>query len=116
MSKQRRKFDFEFKKQVVEAIEGGMSINEAARQNGISPSVILQWRNKFRAGTLVDKPSAREKALEKEVQKLHAEIGRLHMEIGHLKKLDAWIQRRKKLDTSIITAKNLEEFQKGAES
>jgi len=116
VGKQRRKFNFEFKKQVVEAIEAGMSVNEAARRNGISPSVIHHWREQLRAGTLIDRPSLREKALEKENQKLKAKIGDMVMEIEVLKKADAWIQRRRKLDTSIITEKNLAEFQKDAES
>jgi transposase-like protein len=116
VGKQRRKFNFEFKKQVVEAIEAGLPINEAARRNGISPSVISHWRDKFRTGTLIDRPSAREKALEKENQKLKAKIGELVVEIDVLKKVDAWIRQRRKLDTSIITEKNLAEFQKDAES
>jgi transposase len=116
VGKQRRKFNFEFKKQIVEAIEAGMPINEAARRNGISPSVISHWRDKFRTGTLIDRPSAREKALEKELQRYKAKVGELTVEIDVLKKLDAWIQRKRKLDTSIITEKNLAEFQKDAES
>ena len=116
MGKQRRKFGFEFKRQIVEAIEAGMPINEAARRNGISPSVISGWCDKFRTGTLVDRPSTREKALEKELQKYKAKVGELTVEIETLKKVDAWIQRKRRLSTSIITEKNLAEFQKDAES
>jgi transposase-like protein len=116
MGKQRRKFSADFKRQVVQAVEAGMSINEAARSYQISPSVIVQWRDHYRQGTLVDKPTAEVKALRKENQQLKAKIGEMLMEMEHLKKMDLWIRRRKKLDTSVITAKNLEEFQKDAES
>jgi hypothetical protein len=38
------------------------------------------------------------------------------MENDFLKKFPQWSQQQKKLNTSIVTSKNLEEFQKGAES
>jgi hypothetical protein len=38
------------------------------------------------------------------------------MENDLLKKVHQWSRRQKKLDTSIVTAKNLEEFQKDAEA
>jgi len=116
MGKQRRKFSTDFKRQVVQEIEAGMSTNEAARRYQISPSVIDQWKSHYRQGTLVDKPNAEVKALRKENQLLKAKIGELVMENEHLKKLDVWIRRERKLDTSVITAKNLEEFQEGAGS
>jgi transposase-like protein len=116
MGKQRRKFSADFKRQVIQEVEAGLSLNEAARRYQISTSVITTWRDLFRRGALIDKPTAEVKALRKENQQLKAKIGEMLMEIDHLKKLDDWIRRRKKLDTSIITAKNLEEFQKDAES
>jgi transposase-like protein len=116
MGKQRRKFDAQFKRQVVQEVEAGLSLNEAARRHAVSPSVIVKWRQHFREGTLVDTPSAREKAMEKELERYKAKVAELLMENDLLKKLHAWSRRRKKLDTSVITAKNLEEFQKGADS
>ncbi len=116
MGKQRRKFSADFKRQVVQEVESGISLNEAARRHQISASVITSWRDLFRQGSLIDKPTAEVKALRKENQQLKAKIGEMLMEIEHLKKLDSWIRRQRKLDTSIITAKNLEEFRKDAES
>ena len=116
MGKQRRKFSADFKRQVVQEVDAGLSLNEAARRYQISPSVIIKWRDHFRHGTLVDKPSAHEKALEKELERYKAKVAELLMENEHLKKMDIWIRRQRKLDTSIITAKNLEEFQKDAGS
>jgi transposase-like protein len=116
MGKQRRKFSADFKRQVIQEVETGLSLNEAARRYQISTSVITTWRSLFRQGSLMDKPSAEVKALRKENQQLKTKIGEMLMEMEHLKKLDSWIRRQRKLDTSVITAKNLEEFQKDAES
>ena len=116
MGKQRRKFSADFKRQVIQEVESGLSLNEAARRYQISASVITTWRNLFRQGSLIEKPTAEVKTLRKENQQLKAKIGEMLMEIEHLKKLDSWIRRQRKLDTSIITAKNLEEFQKDVES
>jgi putative transposase len=52
--------------------------------------------------------------LEAENEKLRAKVGELVMQMDHLKKLQAWVQRRKNADTSIITAKNWDQFRKPA--
>jgi len=114
MGKQRRKFGSDFKRQIVQEVETGLSLNEVARRHQIAPSLIIKWREHFRQGTLVDKPNSREKALEKELDRYKAKVAELLMENDLLKKVHEWIRRKKKLDTSIITAKNLEEFQKDA--
>ena len=116
MGKQRRNFDVDFKKQIVRELESGVPLNELASRYQIYPSLIPKWRRHLNEGTLVDKPSGRELALEKELDRYKTKVAELVMEIEHLKKLDIWIQRQRKLNTSVITAKNLEEFQKGAES
>ncbi len=115
MGKIRRKFSVDFKQQVLREIEAGQSLNGAARQYQIDPSVIKHWRDKFRQGTLVEKPSAREKALEKENEKLKAKIGEMVMAMDLLKKFQKYVENQKKLDTSVITAKNLAQFQKDVE-
>ncbi len=114
MGKIRRKFSVDFKQQVVREIESGQSINGAARQYQIDPSVIKNWRDKFRQGSLVEKPSPREKALEKENEKLKAKIGELIMAIDLLKKFQKYAENQRKLDTSVITSRNLAQFQEDA--
>jgi transposase len=115
MGRIRRKFSVDFKQQVVREIEAGLSLNEAARHHQIDPSVLSHWRNKYRQGALVEKPSPHEKALEKENEKLKAKIGELVMEIDILKKFQKYMEKQKKLDTSVITAKNLDQFRKDVE-
>lgn len=116
MGKQRRKFSGEFKRQVVREIDLGLSINEAARRYEASPSVISRWVTQVHEGTLVDRPTPREKVLERENQQLKAKLGEMLMEVEHLKKLENYARRMRKLNTSVITASNLDQFRKGAES
>ena len=115
MGKIRRKFETEFKRQLIAQIEAGQTtIGQAARDHQISRSVIERWRVHYHNNALVDRPSSRERQLEAENEKLRAKVGELVMQMDHLKKLQAWVQRRKNADTSIITAKNWDQFRKPA--
>ena len=115
MGKIRRKFEAEFKRQLIAQIEAGqVTIGQAARDQQISRSVIERWRVQFRNNALIDRPSSRERQLETENEKLKAKVGELVMQMDHIKKLQAWVQRRKNADTSVITAKNLDQFRKHA--
>jgi chromatin segregation and condensation protein Rec8/ScpA/Scc1 (kleisin family) len=61
-------------------------------------------------GTLRESHSSRERDLEKQVQALKTKIGDLVMEIDTLKKMEAYAQRLRKLNTSAVTAANLHQF------
>lgn len=61
-----------------------------------------------------DTPSKRERELERENQELKAKIGELVMEVDVLKKMELYAQRLKKLNTSVITASNLDQFKRPA--
>ena len=116
MGKIRRKFTTGFKQQVVQEVEAGLVTKaQAARKYEVSASVIDRWIWKYRDGTLVDKPSSEEKALKAENERLKAKIGELTMQIDLLKKLEAYAQQRRKENTSVITLRNLAQFQGGAE-
>jgi transposase-like protein len=113
MGKIRRKYETEFKRQLVAQIEAGtLSVRDAARQHQLSRSLIEYWRDQYRNNTLVDRPSKRERELEAENEKLKAKIGDLVMQMDHIKKLQVWVQRKKNADTSVITAKNWDQFRK----
>lgn len=115
MGKIRRKFEAEFKRQLIAEIEAGhMTTSQAARDHQLSRSLVERWRMQYRNNALVDRPSPRERQLEAENEKLKAKIGDLVMQMDHLKKLQAWVQRQKSADTSVITAKNLDQFRKPA--
>lgn len=115
MGKIRRKFEAEFKRQLIAQVEAGhLTVAQAARDHQISRSLIERWRTQYRNDALIDRPSARERQLEAENEKLRAKVGELVMQMDHLKKLQAWVQQRRNADTSIITAKNWDQFRKPA--
>ena len=115
MGKIRRKFEAEFKRQLVAQIEAGqITLREAAREHQLSRSLVEYWREQYRNNGLVDRPSSRERQLEAENEKLKAKIGDLVMQMDHLKKMQSWAQRKRNADTSVITAKNLDQFRKPA--
>jgi len=115
MGKIRRKFETEFKRQLIARIEAGeMTAQEAARKHQLSRSLIEYWREQYRTNALVDRPSKRERQLEAENEKLKAKIGDLVMQMDYIKKLHDWVQRTRNADSSVITAKNLDQFRKPA--
>lgn len=115
MGKIRQKFDPEFKRQLLARIDAGqITASQAARDIQVSRSLIDYWRKQELNGRLIDRPSRRELQLEAENEKLKAKIGDLVMQMEHLKKLQALAPRTKNVDTSVITAKNLDQFRKRA--
>ena len=111
--KERRKFEVAFKKQLIAQIEAGvMTGMQAARTHQIAPSMIERWRRQYREQKLENPPTSRERQLEAENQKLKAKIGELVMQNDQLKKLQHYAQRQRNADTSVITAKNLDQFRK----
>lgn len=66
MGRIRRKFSFDFKQQVANEFEVGLSLKKAARRYLVSPSLIARCHNQYQQGSLIVKSSAHEKALEKE--------------------------------------------------
>ena len=93
---------------------GQVTAQQAAREHQLSRSLIEYWREQYRNNALVDRPSKRERQLEAENERLKAKIGDLVMEMDHIKKWQAWVQRKRNADTSVITAKNLDQFRKPA--
>lgn len=115
MGKVRRKFTTGFKQQVVQEVEAGLVTRaQAARKYEVSAGAIDRWVWKYRDGTLIERPSTEEKALRVENERLKAKIGELTMQIDLLKKLEAYAQQKRKENTSVITLRNLAQFQGGA--
>jgi len=113
--KKRRKFEAGFKRQLLAQIASGqISISDAGRAHDVSPSLIYYWQKQQMKGSLTDGPTVREKELERDVEKLKAKIGDMAMQIDHLKKLEDFARRQKKLNTSVVTGLNLAQFKKDA--
>lgn len=117
MGKIRRKFDVSFKTQVCQRIEGGVqTVAEVCHENQIQRAVIEGWLQRYTAGGLVPKVTDRQKELERENEKLRAKVGELTMTIDLLKKMESWKKQRINVDSSIITSRNLGQFQKPADT
>lgn len=113
MGRQRRSFNIGFKQQVAHDIESGaLSLSKAASKYGIAIPVIEHWRHKIREGTLIEGPSARERALERENRELKEKLGELYMQVELLKKMQEEARLKRIANTSIITSRNLDQFQK----
>ena len=115
MGKIRRKFEVDFKRELVAQIEAGqLSMAQAARDYQLAHSVLERWRAQYRNNALTDPPSARERQLEAENEKLKAKIGDLVMKMEHLKNCKPGFSSGKNADISVITAKNWDQFRKPA--
>lgn len=113
MSKTYKSYEIGFKQQLVQEIaSGAVTSAEASRLHGIASSVISKWIQKYRDGTLTKGPTSREKMLEKENRELKEKLGELYMQIEVLKKIQSLRVQRKSEPPSIITSKNLAQFQK----
>src|SRR2546425_7368669 len=115
MGKTRRKFSLEFKQQVLAEIASGQkSLSQAAREYQVSAGVINRWRQQAEEDRLSATPSARERALEVEIERLKAKIGELVMQNDFLKKFQSFVQRQKSVDSSVISGRNWDRLRKHA--
>lgn len=116
MGKPQRRFSNQFKRDLVDQIEAGqISQSRAAREHEISPSLISRWRGQIREGTLVDRPTAREKALEKELERYKKKVGELSLANDLLKKIQERQRRQRLLNESVVSPRTLDPSKKPAE-
>lgn len=109
MGKKYRTYSYQFKKELVEQINAGMiSQGQAARENDISPSLITRWMAQVHEGSLIEKPTAREKKLERELEHYKKKVGELTVLTDYLKKIAERSQRMKKLSSCVVTQKTLD--------
>ena len=114
MGKIRRRFDAQFKQEICQAVISGVEVREICQDHQLHRQTVERWVAKFQQGEPLGKPSAREKALEKQVEKLHTKIGQMAVENDLLKKFHRELRRRRSVDSSVITGKNLAQFQRRA--
>ncbi len=115
MGKIRRKFDAEFKRQLILKIEAGeISVSQASRDYQLSYGLILQWQVKFREGSLTNRPTVREKAQEKELNWYKTKVAELTRDIELLKKVEDYARQLRKENTSIVSGRNLGLLKGGA--
>ncbi len=110
MAKRYRTFSYQFKKDLIDQVESGIiSQSQAARDHNISPSLIGRWIDQIHQGNLVEKPTAREKKLERELELSQKKIGELTLLIDYLKKIAENSQRMKRLNSCVVTQKTLDQ-------
>ncbi len=112
----QRKYDNEFKRELVAQVESGqITQSQAARQHEISPSLIAKWRQQIREGNLIDKPTAREKAMEKELEQYKKKVGELTLVVDYFKKTLEISRRMRKLNSSVVSPRTLDLSKEPAE-
>lgn len=115
MGKIRRRFDVQFKTRICEMVRGELSsIGEICREYQLSRTVVDRWLEAFDNGKLSERSSSRERQLFRENERLKTKVGELTMQIDILKKIDEWMKQERSVATSIVTEKNLAQFQRRA--
>ncbi len=105
---ERRRFTANFKRQVVEELLSESStLAQLSRRYDISSGLIRHWTKRYEQGGLVEGPSLPEKELRARNAELERMVGRLTMENDLLKKTVEYTLRRRKENSSPITAKSL---------
>ena len=109
-----RKYTLEFKKELISEIDSKkISLSAAAREHGISPSLIERWRKQIYLGTINDNPTVKERHLERELERYKSKVGELTLQIDLLKKSNENLLFMKKLNGSVITQKDLDQSERG---
>ena len=112
---ERRKFSATFKRQVVEELLSETStLAQLSRRYDVSSGLILHWRKRYEEGNLGEGPSQTEKELLARNAELERMVGRLTMENDLLKKAVEFTVRRRRENSSPITAKSLAASKGGA--
>jgi transposase len=116
MVRQRRNFDNDFKKQVVESILSGSATQaELAREHKISPVIISRWKKDYKKGKFFENVTSRDMTkLELRISDLERLVGRLTLENEVLKKIRDLDTKEKKESSSIVTSKDWDQSKGGA--
>jgi len=89
MEKERRHYDKEFKKMVVELVETGKTTREVADDLEIAPDLVRRWRReyrKFQTGSFSGKGNANLSPEQKEIAELKKALQEAKLERDILKK------------------------------
>ena len=116
MVRQRRSFDNDFKKQIVDSVVSGSATQaELAREHRISPVVINRWKAEYRKGKFIENVTSQDMAkLELRIRDLERLVGRLTLENEILKKIRDLDTREKKDSSSIVTSRDWDQSKGGA--
>lgn len=108
MTRKYRSFSSEFKRELIAEIDAGRcTISEAAREHSISRTLVDRWLQQIHEGTFINRPTPREKQLEKELEKAQAKIGQMTLIIDALKKIQKIPQYTRRPNGCVVTGENL---------
>lgn len=128
--RQFNKYSKDERYRILKEIEcGKITLKNAARKYGMSPSGIIYWKihfgmrnphgkkekQKLSPSQLEDPQTQRIRQLEHDVEKLKLKLADLYLENDLLKKLEIFSQTKRKQSSCIVTAENLSQFLAAAE-
>jgi len=115
MKKQYRRFEDDFKRNLIARIDSGeLTKSQAARENNLSASVIDRWQRQIHEGSMRAHPSVNEKKLMRELDMYKKKVGELTVQIDLLKKLDESLASMKRSSGYIVTGGNTDRSGKDA--
>ena len=90
----RKRFDREFKLEVVRDLESGKSLGEVCRQHNISANMASRWRREYRANPKrAFAGQGNPSTAEARIAQLERTVGKLYMQNEFLKKAHASLQQ-----------------------
>jgi len=84
--KRHRKYDADFKKEVLKMIESGRSVTDISQSLGIGSNLIYTWIKRSKSSSTDARPTNSVFALDQEKLSMHKRIRELEMERDILKK------------------------------
>ena len=116
MKRQRRNFENDFKRQIVESIVSGTSTQaEMAREYKISPVLINKWKKDYKTGKFFENVDSHNMAKQElRIRELERLLGKVTLENEMLKRARDLDTKEKKDSSSIATSRDWEQSQGGA--
>jgi transposase-like protein len=112
--KKYRYFSEEFKRALIAQIDSGaISKAAASREHSISPSLLDRWQQRIHEGTLQSRPSARERQLERELDRYKKKVGELTIQNELLKKLNETCASMRRSNGYVVTGTSTEQSKRG---
>jgi transposase-like protein len=113
--KKYRHFTEEFKRGLIAQIDSkAISKAAAARENDIAPSLLDRWQQQIHEGKLESRPSARERQLERELDRYKKKVGELTIQNELLKKLNETCASMRRSSGYVVTGPSTDQSKGGA--
>ena len=113
--KKYRQYSKEFKRALTAQIDSGAVTKAAAsRENNISPSLIERWQQQIHEGRMQSRPTARERRLERELDRYKKKVGELTIQNELLKKLNETCASTRRSNGYVVTGGSTDQSKRGA--